>query len=43
MAEELQITESTSARSTKRREHAARRMKLGFKDGKDEVDDPVLE
>ena len=43
MAEELALTEQEKVRSTKRRDFAAKRAKLGFKDSKAEVDDPVLE
>ena len=43
MAEELALTEQEKVRSYKRRDFAAKRAKLGFKDSKAEVDDPVLE
>ena len=43
MAEELQLTETNKARSSKRRDYAAKRAKLGFKDTEAEVEDPVLE
>lgn len=43
MAEELELSERTQSKSSKQREYAARRLKLGFKDGKEEVADPILE
>ena len=43
MAEELALTELEKVRSSKRRDFANKRAKLGFKDSKAEVDDPVLE
>lgn len=43
MAEELELTEQEKTRSSKRRDFAAKRAKLGFKDSKTEVDDPVLD
>jgi hypothetical protein len=39
----LELTEQEKVRSSKRRDFAAKRSKLGFKDAKAEVDDPVLE
>jgi len=43
MAEELMLTENLKATSTRKRDYAAKRAKLGFKDSKPEVEDPILE
>ena len=43
MAEELQLTETDKVRSSKRRDYASQRAKLGFKDSVVEIEDPVLE
>lgn len=43
MAEELELEENSRARSSKRRDYAAKRAKLGFKDKENEVEDPILE
>jgi len=43
MAEELMLTENLKATSTRKRDYASKRAKLGFKDSKPEVEDPILE
>jgi hypothetical protein len=43
MQEELALADSLQKRSAKRRGYAEKRAKLGFNDGTEEVDDPVLD